>query len=269
VKRVSPSEYQIQAAFFQWRDAQKAKIPELKRLYAVENGGYRHKATAGRLKASGVTRGIPDVFLAVSSGAYHGLYIEFKSETGRQSPEQKLWESSCVEYGYQYALVRSTDEAIDVTLKYIERRSDWHSALTKDNVLHPPPLETPKSILEPIPSDCEGANETTSPVKVKRQRRRRRPRVMANNSEITNGDVVRFVKWTLEYKSGYCRAHNRAAAAALDINEVTVSRITNADHINQRASDYLLSALVKFCGKEGITLDVAAETIGKWQKEAM
>lgn len=38
-------------------------VPELRWLHAIPNGGYRDKVTAGKLKAEGVKRGIPDVFL--------------------------------------------------------------------------------------------------------------------------------------------------------------------------------------------------------------
>lgn len=66
-------------------------VAELRWMHAIPNGGLRDKATAGKLKAEGVKRGIPDVFLPlpmfgpkanipcrVISAAYCGLYVEMK-----------------------------------------------------------------------------------------------------------------------------------------------------------------------------------------------
>lgn len=47
-------------------------------LYAIPNGGKRSAATAGRLKATGVKAGFPDVGLPVALGGFHGLFIELK-----------------------------------------------------------------------------------------------------------------------------------------------------------------------------------------------
>lgn len=57
-------------------------VHEFRWLHAIPNGGLRDKITAGKLKAEGVKRGIPDVFLPVplrSATAFHcGLYVEMK-----------------------------------------------------------------------------------------------------------------------------------------------------------------------------------------------
>lgn len=53
-------------------------IPALARLYAIPNGGLRDKATAGKLKAEGVKRGVPDIFLPLIVGTWAGLYVELK-----------------------------------------------------------------------------------------------------------------------------------------------------------------------------------------------
>jgi hypothetical protein len=53
-------------------------VPELRWLHAIPNGGYRDKITAGKLKAEGVKRGIPDVFLPLPMTKYAGLYVELK-----------------------------------------------------------------------------------------------------------------------------------------------------------------------------------------------
>ena len=53
-------------------------------LMAYPSGGLRHKSTAGKLKATGTRRGIPDLLMPVARGDWHiGLAIEMKSKDGR------------------------------------------------------------------------------------------------------------------------------------------------------------------------------------------
>ena len=87
-----PTEAQEQMTLFSWAAMQSGKYPELNLLYHVPNGGSRHKAEAGRLRAEGVKAGVPDLCLPVARGQYHGLYIELKRQRGgRISEEQVRW----------------------------------------------------------------------------------------------------------------------------------------------------------------------------------
>jgi hypothetical protein len=57
------------------------------RIFAIPNGGHRSPATAGRLKAEGVSSGVPDLFIPA-----WGLWVEMKrSKGGSLSAEQKDW----------------------------------------------------------------------------------------------------------------------------------------------------------------------------------
>lgn len=67
-----------QEALFRWADFAAGTMPELKLLYHIPNGGSRNKAEAANLKRQGVKAGVPDLFLPVPRGGYHGLYIELK-----------------------------------------------------------------------------------------------------------------------------------------------------------------------------------------------
>jgi hypothetical protein len=49
------SEHDHQAAFFTWASYQ--RFPGIELLHAIPNGGARHKAVAGKLKAEGVKTG--------------------------------------------------------------------------------------------------------------------------------------------------------------------------------------------------------------------
>ena len=55
------------------------------RIFAIQNGGARSPATAGRLKAEGVSSGVPDLFIPA-----WGLWVEMKrTKGGSLSAEQK------------------------------------------------------------------------------------------------------------------------------------------------------------------------------------
>lgn len=94
--------------------------PEYSRLlFAVPNGGARTKTTAAKLKAEGVVAGVSDLILLVPRGQYHGLCIEMKTEKGKQSEEQKVWQELVTEQGYLYVVIRSFDDFIELTNYYL------------------------------------------------------------------------------------------------------------------------------------------------------
>ena len=89
-------------------------------LFAVPNGGVRSRQTGAVLKAEGVVAGVADLILFVPSGNYHALCIEMKTETGRQSKEQKEWQEAVETQGYRYSLCRSIDEFYELIENYIK-----------------------------------------------------------------------------------------------------------------------------------------------------
>ena len=95
------------------------KRPELALLHSIPNGGYRAIGEASRLKASGVLAGVPDIFLPVARGSYHGLYIELKTATGRVSADQKIVIARLQEQNYQVEICRGAEEAIAAIEKYL------------------------------------------------------------------------------------------------------------------------------------------------------
>lgn len=64
-------------------------VAALARLYAIPNGGLRDKATAGKLKAEGVKRGVPDIFLPLIVGTWAGLYVELKRPETKKAGTRK------------------------------------------------------------------------------------------------------------------------------------------------------------------------------------
>lgn len=98
-----PTEHEEQCGFVQWF---RRKFPHV-RIMAIPNGGWRNAATAGKLKAEGVSRGVPDLFIPEWK-----LWIEMKRITGgRVSPEQQGWKSYLEQCGYGVLICAGMEQA--------------------------------------------------------------------------------------------------------------------------------------------------------------
>lgn len=86
------------------------------RIFAIPNGGWRSRATAAKLKAEGVSRGVPDLFVPA-----WGMWIEMKrSDGGRLSPDQKSWHLYLASIGQTVLVCHGAEEAkrqIDAHIK--------------------------------------------------------------------------------------------------------------------------------------------------------
>ena len=75
-----------QITLFEWVNWMSGRIPELEMLLHIPNGGKRNKLEAIRLKREGVRAGVPDLFLPVARGKYHGMFVELKA--GKRQADQ-------------------------------------------------------------------------------------------------------------------------------------------------------------------------------------
>lgn len=107
--KLLPSEHQSQSAFF---DLVRLKYPRCELIYAVPNGGHRHKLTAVKLKREGVKAGIWDITVDVPAGDCHGLKMEVKSGNNKLTKEQKKMEAAYIKAGYYCVIVRDAEEAM-------------------------------------------------------------------------------------------------------------------------------------------------------------
>ncbi len=119
------SEHEIQVAVFDVLRLNEAKYTSLKWIYAVPNGGSRHPAVAGKLKAEGVKRGISDICIPFPSAKfanayepYFGAYIEMKAGKNKPTLEQKEFLEFAESAGYKTAICYSSDEALDFIEDY-------------------------------------------------------------------------------------------------------------------------------------------------------
>ena len=98
-----PSEDHEQMMFVQWF---RRNYPGVL-IFATPNGGARHPAVAMKLKATGVVKGIPDLFVPAWS-----LWIEMKRQDGgRVSPEQKEVMAYLEGIGHRAIVAKGAEDA--------------------------------------------------------------------------------------------------------------------------------------------------------------
>jgi VRR-NUC domain len=71
------------------------------------NGGFRHAATAGRMKALGQHAGVPDLLVWAIGGVHFG--IELKSDRGRLSAAQAAWMDRMTHFEHRVHVCRSLE----------------------------------------------------------------------------------------------------------------------------------------------------------------
>lgn len=107
------SEHKIQVALFDYLAL--AARPELE-IRAIPNGEKRHIAVASRLKAEGVRRGSPDIFVCLPEGKIG--WLEMKAAKGALSKEQREFRDKVQALGHLWALARSVDEALEILTRW-------------------------------------------------------------------------------------------------------------------------------------------------------
>lgn len=118
-KRVYDNEEaRMQIEFFRQVPLFFPRLPD-KLLFAVPNGGSRHKIEAANMKQQGVKAGVADVILQIPKKGFASLCLEFKTKTGRQSKEQREYQRQVEMAGSKYVVVRSVEEAIGEMRMYL------------------------------------------------------------------------------------------------------------------------------------------------------
>ena len=111
-----------QTILIRWAKFESGKHPELDWLFHIPNGGKRSKIEAARFKAMGVQAGIPDLFLPVPRGKYHGLFIEMKAPKGRTSAAQNVWIERLGKNGYTVKVCYGFEQAQKALLDYLAEK---------------------------------------------------------------------------------------------------------------------------------------------------
>lgn len=120
MQTITPYETEEQQALFTWAALQTRVYPELELMFAIPNGGLRHKKTAHTLKAEGVKAGVPDIFLPAPHAGYNGMFIEMKRQSGgKLSDAQKILIKRLEMQGYFCVVAKGWEEAAQELRKYL------------------------------------------------------------------------------------------------------------------------------------------------------
>jgi hypothetical protein len=77
-------------------------------IFSVPNGGNRNKIEAMKFKATGLLAGVSDLIVILPNGIL--LFVELKTDSGTQQPNQIDFQNLVTNLGYQYHIIRSIDE---------------------------------------------------------------------------------------------------------------------------------------------------------------
>jgi hypothetical protein len=122
------SEASHQILLFNWAASTEVRqlYPDVQWLFHIPNGGSRNKAEAGKLRAMGTKRGIPDICLPIQRSEYSGLWIELKkpashgnAKEGNITPEQRSWIDHLKNQGYGVAVCVGWEAARDCIVSYL------------------------------------------------------------------------------------------------------------------------------------------------------
>lgn len=102
LKANAPSEHHEQREFVKWFRQTHSPV----RIFAIPNGEGRSLSAAGRLKAEGVSRGVPDLFIPE-----WWTWIEMKRQKGGViSPDQKDWHAYLAAVGYKVLVCKGCED---------------------------------------------------------------------------------------------------------------------------------------------------------------
>ena len=112
-------EHNLQAACVRWFDLQFPHLAKL--LFAIPNGGKRNIVTAVKLKAEGVRAGVWDMFLALPTKHYAGLFIEMKVGKNKLTKAQEEFGDKMTRQGYFCVVCYNLDQFMDAIESYLSR----------------------------------------------------------------------------------------------------------------------------------------------------
>lgn len=122
LKPLMPKEEDIQGVFIQYAKMYLRGNADL--VFSIPNEAKRSFAVVAHMKKLGLTKGVPDVMVAIPKGGYHGLFIEFKSAKGRVRPEQAAFHEKLRSQGYCVEVCRDAADAIKIFQDYLQNHEN-------------------------------------------------------------------------------------------------------------------------------------------------
>jgi hypothetical protein len=113
------SEHDEQCSLFDWARLQQNIYPELAYLYAIPNGGHRHRAVAAKLNAEGVKAGVLDLALPVARGGYIGFWGEMKFGKNDLTDSQRDWKAAMELLGHKVVVAWDWETMRDELISYL------------------------------------------------------------------------------------------------------------------------------------------------------
>lgn len=86
-------------------------------IAAIPNGGYRNPFEAKIMKGEGVLAGFSDLMIIADRNV---LFLEVKTQTGKQSNLQKEFQDKVERMGFQYYVCRSLNDFVLTVEKWIK-----------------------------------------------------------------------------------------------------------------------------------------------------
>ena len=103
----------LQGQIVQWYSLEYGKKHD-KCLFHCNNKA-KNKIEGNRMKAMGVKTGVPDLILVVNEKV---IFIELKTQIGKQGKEQKIFETQVKSLNQIYVIVRTLEEFKEICKKY-------------------------------------------------------------------------------------------------------------------------------------------------------
>lgn len=91
------------------------------KFFMIHNGGTKKKARAALDVSMGITKGVPDCQLVMGRRGYFGLFIEFKTETGKLSSVQSEVIAEFIKENYFVSVIKNIDDFKKLIWWYFEK----------------------------------------------------------------------------------------------------------------------------------------------------
>ncbi len=103
------TEHQLQVAcveLFRW------KYPRFAGHYFANPTGMwaQNIHAAKKCKQEGMIKGVPDTFLMLAKGIWHGFWIEFKVGSNKLTPEQSTFRFNAMASGYKFSVIYTVEQ---------------------------------------------------------------------------------------------------------------------------------------------------------------
>jgi hypothetical protein len=115
-----PTEFEEQSAVVRWARNMAVFDDRLRLLHADSTGVRVPIGCAVKMKQAGAVKGWPDMFLAVNTFDFNGLFIEMKRETGGVvSKDQKYLHLLLRNQRFAVVVCRGANQAINAIKNYL------------------------------------------------------------------------------------------------------------------------------------------------------